>query len=294
MKIQPECLPCLIKRCLYEIELAGKNREVSKKAMVKAMETLAREFDPSRCSASIATDVHRAVYQTLDCKDPYREMKRRSNEVALSLLPKVEAIIKNSRDPLKAAIVCSIIGNILDFGIKGGSSRPENLEKDFERFYREGLGYSDYDEFRKLLLNARRVTLFTDNCGEIVFDKLLCREIKRLKPELKLTLVVKGEPVLSDATREDAENLSFREVVDEIMDTGTFAVGLDIENMPENLRKNLEETDLIICKGMANYEVFSETSYRPIVYLLRTKCEPIARSIGVKTNISILKLFTQK
>ena len=109
---------------------------------------------------------------------------------------------------------------------------------------------------------------------------------------MRLTLVVKGEPILSDATREDAEKLSFREVVDEIMDTGTFAVGLDIENMPENLRKNLEETDLIICKGMANYEVFSETSYRPIAYLLRTKCEPIARSLGVETNINILKLFT--
>lgn len=292
MKIQPECLPCLLKRCLYEIELAGKGKDISKKAMAKAMEALAREFDPSRCSASIATEVHRAVYQALECRDPYREMKRRSNEVALSLLPKVETIIKNSRDPLKSAIVCSIIGNILDFGIEGGSGRPEDLEKDFERFYREGLGYSDYDDFRKILLNAERVTLFTDNCGEIVFDKLLCREIKRSRPELRLTLVVKGEPILSDATREDAEKLSFREVVDEIMDTGTFAVGLDIENMPENLRKNLEETDLIICKGMANYEVFSETSYRPIAYLLRTKCEPIARSMGVKTNINILKLFT--
>ena len=292
MKIQPECLPCLMKRCLYEIELAGKNKDISKKAMVKAMEALAREFNPSRCSASVATEVHRAVYKALECKDPYGEMKRRSNEVALSLIPKVETIIKNSCDPLESAIVCSIIGNILDFGIEGGSSRPENLERDFERFYREGLGYSDYDGFRKILLNAERVTLFTDNCGEIVFDKLLCREIKRSRPELRLTLVVKGEPILSDATREDAEKLSFREVVDEIMDTGTFAVGLDIENMPENLRKNLEETDLIICKGMANYEVFSETSYRPIAYLLRTKCEPIARSLGVETNINILKLFT--
>lgn len=291
MKIQPECLPCLMKRCLYEIKLSGKDREVSKRAMIRAMETLAKEFDPSKCSASIATKVHRAVYEALGCTDPYKEMKRRSNEVALSLLPKIESIVERSHDPLKAAIVCSIIGNILDFGIKGGSKAPENLEEDFERFYGEGLGYSDYDDFKRILLSSRRVTLFTDNCGEIVFDKILCREIKEANPDLKLTLVVKGRPILSDATREDAERLKFTEVVDEILDTGTFAVGLDINNMPQDLKENLRKTDLIICKGMANYEVFSETSYRPIAYLLRTKCEPIARSLDIDVNINVLKLF---
>lgn len=291
MKIQPECLPCLLKRCLYEVQLVNVDKSTAKNAMINAIETLMKEFNRNECSAVIATKVHKAVYDSLGCKDPYKEMKERSNKVALSLLPKIENIVRASPDPLESAILCSIIGNILDFGIKGGGREPEKLKEDFERLYREGFGYTDYKKFKEILSAAKNAMLFTDNCGEIVFDKLLCREIKNFNPELNLTVVVKGEPVLSDATREDADKLKFNEVTDEAMDTGTFAVGLDPYNIPEHLEKKLRESDIIICKGMANYEVFSELDYRPITYLLRIKCEPIARSLGLKTGINVLRVM---
>ena len=291
MKIQPECIPCLMKRCLYEIELVNKDITLSKEVLIKAMETLVKEFDSNKCSATIATRVHKVVYDGLGVKDLYKEVKRRSNEVALSLIPKIEERIKRSKDPLKSAIISAIIGNTLDFGIEGGSRDPNDLVRAFDSYFKEGLGYSDYDIFREILSKAKKALFIADNCGEIVFDRILCREIKRFYPDVELILVVRGEPILSDATREDAKMLKFEEVVDGILDTGTFAVGLDLDNIPKELQKNLQEADIVICKGMANYEVFSELNYKPIAYLLRTKCNAVARSMGLKSGINALKVY---
>ena len=291
MKIQPECLPCLLRRVLYEVEIGTDDAKLASDALIAAVKTLSEVFSPSRCSAEIATHVHRTVYEKLGNNDPYRKLKEKSNEVALSLLPKVERVIDETEDPLKAAMVCSIIGNILDFGIKGGSGSPEDLFKVFDKYFSEGLGYDDYGKLHSILLNSKKVVLVTDNCGEIVFDKVLCRELKRFNPGTHLTLVVRGAPVLSDATIEDAERLGFDEVVDEVQTTGSFAVGFDIHSIPERLKKTLEEADVIVCKGMANYEVFSETSYKPVAYLLRTKCTAIARSMNLPLNVSAIKVY---
>ena len=142
-----------------------------------------------------------------------------------------------------------------------------------------------------MLQKARHVVLFTDNCGEVVFDKLLCRELKRFNPRIVLTVVVKGEPIISDATLSDIKDLHFEEVADEILTTGCFAIGLDFAYLPTAVVKALKQADVILCKGMANYEAFSETTYLPVAYLLRTKCRPIAQSMQLPLNINALKVY---
>ena len=291
MKIQTECVPCLLKRIIFEAELSTTDRELQIKTLKNAIKTLAELYDPDVCSASIATRVHKIAYETLGDVDPYKNLKSLSNKVAISLVPRVEDLIKESDDPLKTSMICSIVGNMMDFGIAGGSKSPENLVGIFEKYVSMGLGHDDYDKLRNVLSNSRNVLFFTDNCGEIVFDKILCREIKKVFPDLFLTLVVKGEYILSDATMDDAVSLGFDEVVDEILTTGCFAVGVDFNNISSVLRKKLDESDLIICKGMANYESFSETDYKPIVYLLRTKCTAIANSMDLPLNINAIKVY---
>jgi len=291
MKIQNECVPCLLKRIIFETELSTKDKKTREKVIKNACKALSELYNPDECSAVIATKVHKIAYDTLCDKDPYKHLKDLSNKVAQSLVPRVEKLIKKSDDPLKISILCSIIGNTLDFGIEGGSSHPEVLLDLFEKYVSDGLGYDDIQKVKVLLKKAKNVVLFTDNCGEIVFDKILCRELKKFNPHLFLTLVVRGEPIISDATKEDAVELNFGEVVDEILTTGCFAIGVDFEKMPENLKKVLEKADLIICKGMANYESFSETNYRPVVYFLRTKCTAIANSMELPLNINAVKLY---
>jgi uncharacterized protein with ATP-grasp and redox domains len=291
MKIQIECVPCLLKRIIFEAEQSTKDIEIKRKIVQNICKSLSELYDPNVCSATIATKVHKIAYEILGDNDPYRDLKEQSNKVALSLIPRAEELIEYSDDSLRITMLLSIIGNMMDFGISGASSDPESLSEIFEKTFAEDLGYDDTEEIKKIISKSKRVLLFADNCGEIVFDKILCRELKKFNQDIFLTIVVKGEPIISDATIKDVEELEFEEVTDEILTTGSFAIGLDFEKIPNMLNKALKQADLIICKGMANYEAFSETEYRPVAYLLRTKCNAIANSMELPLNINAVKLY---
>jgi uncharacterized protein with ATP-grasp and redox domains len=291
MKIQIECVPCLLKRIVFESEQSTNDKKIQQKTLKKTLTLLADLYDPNGCSASIATKVHRVAYDTLGDEDPYNDLKKQSNKIAKKLVPRVEELVFVSEDPIRMSMLCSIVGNLMDFGIRGGSKNPNDLSDIFEGIISEDLGWDDVDEVKKILSKSKNVILFTDNCGEVVFDNILCREIKKFNPDIFLTLVVKGEKILSDATMEDAKELGLDEVVDEILTTGCFAVGVDFDRLPSDVEKKLKSSDLIICKGMANYESFSETNYHPIAYLLRTKCPAIANSMELPIDICAVKLY---
>lgn len=291
MKIQTECVTCLLKRIIFEVEQSTEDAELRLKTVQNACKLLSELYNPNVSSATIATKVHKIAYETLGDDDPYIGLKEQSNKIAQSLVPRVNELIECSDDPLRITMLASIIGNLMDFGIPGASSHPEKLSEIFEETFAEDLGCDDTDEIKEILTDSKHVLLFADNCGEIVFDKILCRELKKFNPNIFLAIIVKGEPIISDATVKDVEELKFHEFVDEILTTGCFAIGVDFENIPPELEKSLENADLIICKGMANYEAFSETDYRPIAYLLRTKCTAIANSMGLPLNINVVKLY---
>ena len=262
-----------------------------------AMEALlaaAREIGDSRpgdVSAEVATRVHRAAYEALGTDDPYAESKRLANEVALGLLPRARELYSNSSsgDRLRTAALLSIVGNVLDFGIEGGLSDPMMLEQAFEHLVEEGLGRDDSDLLEELLVTGAKVAYLTDNCGEIVFDQILLQELRERGSHV--TLVVKGDPILTDATRADVEELGLAPLVDRVMDTGPLAVGIDMATVPAETRRSIEGADLVISKGMANFESLSDSPIRPIAYLLRTKCHPVASTLGEAKDINVLKLF---
>jgi len=291
MKIQTECVPCLLKRIVFESEFSTDDEKLRYKTLKNACTLLAELYSPDAVSAEVATKVHKLVYETLGDKDPYKNLKEQANKTAQTLVPRVEELISVSDEPLRMSMLASIIGNLMDFGISGGSATPDELLKIFEEIVEQDIGYDDYEKLKKIISKSKNIALFTDNCGEIVFDKILCREIKKFNPSARLTLVVKGEPVLSDATMKDAEEFGFDEVVDNILTTGCFAVGVDFKNLPDEVETLLENVDIIVCKGMANYEAFSETDYQPIVYLMRTKCDAIANSMGVSKGLNVIKLY---
>jgi uncharacterized protein with ATP-grasp and redox domains len=287
MKIKPRCVPCLLNRTLYETNL------VDPKKALKVLEDACRiigtyELDKT-CSAIVATDVHKATYDTLETDDPYKEIKARCNRVAISLLTKAKDVIEKSPNRLQAAVMVSIIGNILDFGIPSSPENPEKLDEAFDELVEEGLFVDDTEKIKGYLKDGNKILYFADNCGEIVFDQLLLKELERYP--IHLTYVVRGEPILTDATLDDVNELGIHKFVDEVLTTGCYAVGVDYDRMGNDLKEALNECNLIIAKGMGNYETFSETDYRPIIYLLRTKCAPVAEDMGLDMNISVAKMY---
>ena len=53
--------------------------------MAVAVKILADGFRPGMNSASVATKVHRAVYDAIGSDDPYSELKERANQIAQDL-----------------------------------------------------------------------------------------------------------------------------------------------------------------------------------------------------------------
>jgi uncharacterized protein with ATP-grasp and redox domains len=283
----PECVPCLIRRVLFEAEEVDGSTTVE--AVRNASEMLGELFGEGVCSATVATQVHRATYDILGTRDPYQALKRRSNEVGLSLYPAAEKFVKASKNPLRDAFLCSIVGNVLDFGIGTGYDDPSKLKKEFRNLLSEGIGHDDTPRVKSILKEAKRVIYLGDNCGEIVLDRLALKELKKF--DIDLTLVVKEEPILSDATKEDISGLGMEKLVDRIVESPGFAVGLDLDSLSGPFGKMLRNADLIVAKGMANFESLSETDLGPIAYLLRTKCSPVAMALGLKKDINAVKLI---
>ena len=294
MKLTPECIPCLLYRALYEAGLKeGEDRswEVLRSAITILEQELpdSGELNERPVSAELATTLHRKVYDILQDPDPYSVMKKRSNEVALSLLPKAEAYIREAPDPFKAAVVCSIVGNLLDFGIRSSAYSPEMLAEKFEGLVAEGLQVDQVQRLKDVLREKGEVLFFTDNCGEVVFDTLLMKEIKKLG--VRLYLVVKGEPILTDATMEDVVELGLDRLVDRVYTTESYAVGVDMDKLPADVKEMMPRGVPILAKGMANFEIMSEWDHRPLAYLMRTKCKPVADALGFEQDWNVAVLF---
>lgn len=288
MKLTPECIPCLLKRVAYEVELSSPDKVFE--AVRRSAEVVAEKATADRSSVEVATDIHRCAYDLLSCQDPYLALKRRSNEIALNLLPEAEHLIAQSKDRLRTAMIVSIIGNLMDFGISGSLLDPEHLRSEFLELMDEPLGADDSSRLEELLDDCEEIFFLADNCGEIVFDKLLMRELKSYGP--RIALVIKGKPILTDVTFEDIQGLGIDDYADEIVETNGFAIGIDIwSGVNDELVSRLDKCDMIISKGMANYEALSEKKWPRIAYLLRAKCRPVSESIGTGLDTNVIKLF---
>lgn len=254
--------------------------------MEESLSILEEEYDDDVVSAEVATKVHGKVYEILENDDPYKEIKEKSNKTAEKLLPKAEKIADES---FKKSVLVSIAGNVMDFGYRDDIKSPDYLMEEFQAIIDEGLAHDDTGKIETILKNKREIIFFTDNVGEIVFDKILLEKLKDY--DIDLTVVVKGEPILTDATMEDAVKYGIDKIADDMETTEGYAVGVDFDLISENLKEKLEKADLIIAKGMANWESFSETEHRPIAFLTRSKCKPVSNTMGVPYEKNIAKLF---
>jgi len=288
--MSPECIPCLIGRVRFEAEEVDPSK--SAEAVRNAAEMLGELFRDGVCSATVATQVHRKTYDILGSDDPYKDLKRKSNEVALELYPYAERFVNASKNPLRDAFLCAVVGNVLDFGIGTGYDHPAKLRKEFRNLLAEGLGHDDTAKIRAMLKESRKVVYLGDNCGEVVLDRLALKELRKF--DIDSTYVIKEEPILTDATKADVDGLGIENLVDRVVEAPGFAVGIHLGSLKGPFGKLLRDADLVIAKGMANFESLSETTISPIAYLLRTKCTPVATAMGLEKDINAVKLFDRR
>jgi len=284
MKITELCIDCLLSRVELECRLCNANPTLTDTAMIECRRLMSEIRSAPLSHPQIASRIHRRAYDILGNPDPFAELKAQGNQQAIEVCKEVRKELSTFRE----YVLASVIGNTFDYGVKGHTVEG-NFSVFFQREYAQGLTIDDTDKIAPL---CSRVVYLSDNCGEIVLDRLLIEHLKAQGSHV--TLAVKEAPILNDATLRDAHELGLDTLVDQITTNGRDAeIGICMENIPEDLRDAIAECTIIIAKGMANFESLSEMgNLPPVAYLMAAKCKPVADEVGVPVGSKIALLQT--
>jgi uncharacterized protein with ATP-grasp and redox domains len=292
LKVEAECAACIVNRAAAELTEATTNPALRFRSMVDLLRLLSKEFKPTAVPADLGTKRDRLIKRITGNNDPYKRSKRISNEKALKLLPLARKHVEEGytqRDRFKRACLCAIVGNIIEFNIPGHKFTFGGLRKLFRNAGKDRV-IDDTGKIYELAKKANKVLYLTDNAGEIVFDTLLVEQLKNMG--VTVTVGVKGGAILNDATSEDAEVSGMNKIVDEVITTGTDAVGSAPKESSKEFLEVYDSVDMIFAKGMGYAETLTEYELKkPHALLFRTKCNPVANFFGVPRGKNVAKLM---
>ncbi len=231
----------------------------------------------------IAQHVYAIVADITGNNDPCREVKHRDNQAALSLYPSLKKAVANSSDPLLAASKLAIVGNIIDLGPQSNYSDINSIA---ESALASPLSIDNYAEFKRSIENSRRILYLGDNAGEIVFDRILIEEIRRIK-DFEIHFVVREKPIINDATLHDAISTGMDKVA-RIVPNGSDAPATILSQCSSQMLQLYHSADTIIAKGQGNYESLGD-EVKNIFFLLRVKCPVVARLLSTNVDGAVLK-----
>lgn len=266
-----ECEPCLLRQAREAIALTHIAAAARQEAQNRVADWLA-QADWQRPAPALAQHSHRIIRQLAPDSDPYADIKRRLNQLAAELYPVWHRRFREKFPPLEAAVRLAIVGNLLDVAAKTPTDDFGVTTALADALTAPLCG--SVPALAAAIRGARSILYLADNAGEVVFDRDLIAQL----PLGSFTVVVRGRPVLNDATLADAQWAGLTELGD-VMDNGSDAPGTLLEDCSSEFRQRFESADLIIAKGQGNYETLAGSS-RPIFFLLKIKCAVISRALG--------------
>ncbi|MDD5425085.1 MAG: ARMT1-like domain-containing protein [candidate division Zixibacteria bacterium] len=281
MKTYLDCFPCFLKQALNAVRFTTADEKLHEKVMHDAIK-MAASMDPRQTPPEMGRQIHRLIRELTGVADPYQEVKKQFNDYALAAEPRLRKIIEQSQKPLETAVRLAIAGNIIDFG---PNSRlvDTQVSEAIEHSLSAPLDTEELETFKKSLNTSSVILYLGDNAGEIVFDRLLIEQL----PLDKITFVVKGYPVINDATMSDAIATGLTELV-RVIDNGHDAPGTIIDQCSDEFKKIYARADLVIAKGQGNYETLSNED-KNIFFLLKAKCPIIARHLAVELGSIVIR-----
>ncbi len=266
-----DCIPCFVRQAAEAVAMTDMDAP-AKERLLRALLRDLSNADWSAMPVVLAQQLQRTVRETANNPDPYRSLKDKMNRTALALLPDLAEAARRRPNPREAIVRLAIAGNLLDAGSKN------RLEPDDLPGYLNAIWDAPLIGSPSTLFNAAQaagqILYLADNAGEIVFDKLLVEAL----PKGRVTVAVRGAPVINDATMADAETAGLTALA-RVIANGADAPGTVLDECSQTFRDCFENADLIISKGQGNFETLSDTA-KPIFFLLTVKCGLIAQAVN--------------
>ena len=238
------------------------------------------EMDLNQSPPAIAQRIHQRLRAITGVNDPYLAAKTHLNNISVKLLPALRDQVRSSQSPLIAAARIAIAGNMIDMGVNGNLT-----DADVHQAMQQALCepfFGEEEQFRHAIAEARSILYLADNAGEIAFDRLL---IEQISPE-RVTLAVRGAPVINDATLVDAQAVGLDKIV-KIIDNGSDAPGTLLDDCNQEFHRRFAEADLIIAKGQGNFESLNNQPGN-LFFLFKVKCPIVANHIMQPVGTQVL------
>ncbi len=282
MNIEPDCLECLLNQSIRVAKNLNLDREKSDKLLNIATNCISKYSEVT--PVVVASDLYPQMSNFLKKDDIYKELKDLSSLKALELLPMVKDKISKFDNRIKGAIKASVAGNVIDFA----TPHQFDLSLEFEKVFDTPFTIDNEDEFLEKLSNSKSLMIVGDNVGEHIFDKLLLEEIASVYPNLKLYYAVRGVPIINDVTVKEAKDIKI-DTIATILDSGVDTPGLDYNRADSKFMKLYNSIDLIIAKGMGNYEALEGLGDNRIYHLFKVKCSVVSSNINADIGALIFK-----
>ena len=275
MNLKPDCLSCLLNQSLR----ITKNLNLDESTSIKVMQLASNSISNyQKISPPIAAaDLYPKLGSLIGTEDVYKSLKSLSTQEATKLLPAVKKTVVESVEPLKSAIKSAVAGNVIDFA----TPNHFNLTTEFEKVFDTPFKIDDESIFLEKLKSASSLMIIGDNVGEHIFDKLLLEILNDEYPNLKLYYAVRGEPIINDVTLVEAEEIGMDRVCT-VVDSGVNTPGLAYTHASREFMNLYNSIDLIIAKGMGNYECLEDVKDSRIFHLFKVKCDVVSDDVGAE------------
>lgn len=284
MRINADCIECMIRRNLETARLHGDDAQVTEFAL-DLMRLILKT--PEASSPCFAPEISR-LYQKHFGLDPdrYAEEKRLSNQFVLERMDKIRNLVSQSEDRLYAAFQFAILGNYIDFSALQGELSFDTLDAMLQKAKQFHVDAQVFARLRRDLASGKELLYLTDNAGEIGFDRIFAEEIHRQYPDLHITFCVRGGPALNDATREDAAIVG---IPFPVIDNGNCTPGTVLSLAGDDLLAALKASDVVIAKGQANAETLMDTHHGyNVYYAFLAKCIRFTQRFSVPKLSAVL------
>ena len=291
MQIWPDCIPCILKMSLGIARVVMKNEDQVRRFMEQVIRLRYFNGEDWRVtSPEVIKDVWLKVIEVSGKSDPLKEIKDEQNKKALAVYPKAKELVLKSKDPFLEAMKLAIAGNSIDAmtDVKGES--PEEIIK---RWNQLKIDNENFNILKERLKKTRRLVYLGDNCGEIVFDRLLI-EVLLAMYRIEITFITRTLPILNDATLQDALSMGIVSVA-QVMGNGLPEPipGTYLKRIDSESKTLIERSDLVISKGGGNYDSLTEEKglKGKVSFLFLAKCYPYCSIHHVTLNAPVIYNF---
>lgn len=283
MLIDEACIGCIINQSAKVSNAIGADTLLQKR-LTSTVENLSKDFSYSNTPPEIASYIYEKMSEIAGKADLYDEVKALSTQKALSFVPSLKKKLLDANNPLFVATKIAVAGNVIDLAAAVEFDLDEELEKIFERDF----AWNDFDLFVEALKNAQNIVILGDNVGEHIFDYLFIEKLKELYPQKEYSYFVRGNPIINDVTMKEAKEAGFEELC-HLVDSGVNTPGFAYARASPNAKSIFDKADLIISKGMGNYESLTPSHRKNICFLLKVKCSVVAHSLNKEIGDIICK-----